>query len=75
MPRRIRFRGSVAEELVRSFLSGFEEVLSNAVASAAEDVLERVETKGASAMSRIAYAKGVARKRKNRGRKPVKEST
>jgi hypothetical protein len=68
MPRFASSR-TVIDELVRSFTQELSEVLTNTVAAAADDVLERVEDKGKVVLEKIGRARGVAQKRGRRGRR------
>jgi hypothetical protein len=54
--------------LLRGFTRELEEVFTNAIASAADDALERVEGRVQTGLGRIRRARGVAQRRKNRGR-------
>jgi hypothetical protein len=60
---------TMVDELVRNFTREFSEVLTNAVAGAADDALERIEDKGRSVLERIGRARTVAQKRSKRGRR------
>jgi hypothetical protein len=53
----------------RSCAQQFSEILTNTVAAAADDALERVEEKAGEVLGRIRKARGVAQKRSRRGRR------
>jgi hypothetical protein len=54
---------------VQSFAREVSEVLTNTVAAAADDALERVELKAEAAIEGIKRARGAAQKRSRRGRR------
>jgi hypothetical protein len=60
-------------EFGRSFAEQATEILTNTMASALDDALERIENKGAElsreTLSRIRHARGVAQRRSRRGRR------
>ena len=72
MPRATKLPPAV-ENVLRSAVSSFtrqlSEVLTNSIAAAADDALERVESKAEEVLGRVKRARGVAQKRSRRGRR------
>jgi hypothetical protein len=68
-PKRLREIHPALEEPLNRLWRATAEILSNAVASAVEDALERVEGKGEEVLERVRAAKGVAKKHSRRGRR------
>ena len=68
MPRRLP---PALESLLRSFGQQVSEVLTSSIAEAADDALERVESKVQEGLGRIRGARGAAQKRTRRGRRAV----
>jgi hypothetical protein len=58
----------MAERFARSLTQQLAEILTNALAGALDDGLERVEDKVQEGLGRIKRARGVAQKRARRGR-------
>jgi hypothetical protein len=70
MPARRPFRvPHVLEPALQDFTAALSEIFTNAIASAADDALERVEEKVQVGLARVQHARGVAKKRSRRGRK------
>jgi hypothetical protein len=74
-PKRLREIHPALEEPLNQLWRVTAEILSNAVASAVEDVLERVEGKGEEVLERVRSAQGVAKKHSRRGRRTPRPQT
>ncbi len=72
MPRRVQLPPALEgllRETARSFSQQLSEILTNSVAHAADDALERIEKKAREALGGIQRARGAAQKRSRKGRR------